>query len=72
METFDWEQANEIVGLDLDAKIKMLEAIAQELLGIKIEYAQVSGRNAELKAQIAVLSTVKSALQSSIRAEQAH
>ena len=70
--SFDWEQANEIVGLDLDAKIKMLEAIAQELLNVKVEYAQVSGRNAELKAQIMVLSTVKSALQSSIRAEQAH
>ena len=70
--SFDWEQANEIVGLDLDAKIKMLETIAQELLSVKVEYAQVSGRNAELKAQIMVLSTVKSALQSSIRAEQAH
>jgi len=70
--SFDWEQAGEIIGLSLDEKVKMLEAIVQELLSIKIEYGQVSGRNAELKAQITVLSMVKSALQSSIRAEQAH
>ncbi|RPJ40113.1 MAG: hypothetical protein EHM35_00475 [Planctomycetaceae bacterium] len=72
VDKFDWDQANEIVDLDLDGKIKMLGAVARELLGMKVELAAVSGRHAELKANLAVLSAVKSALQSSIRAEQAH
>ena len=60
----------EIVGLDLDTKIKLLEEIAQQLLDKKVEYAQISGRNAELRAEITVLKEVKSALQSAIRAER--
>ena len=60
----------EIVGLDLDIKIKLLETIAQQLLGLQAEFASISGRFAELKASITVLKEVKSALQSAIRAER--
>jgi hypothetical protein len=59
----------DILSLDYDGKIKMLERVAQELLNYQIEYASVSGRYAEMRANIEVLKQVKSALQSSIRAE---
>jgi hypothetical protein len=59
----------DILGLDFDGKVKMLEMVAQEMLDLKMEFAKVSGRHAELRAQITVLREVKSALQSAIRAE---
>jgi len=46
-----------------------LQAICQQLLDVRLEFAQVSGRYAELRATITVLKEVKSALQSAIRAE---
>lgn len=61
---------SEILDLDFDAKVKMLESIVRQLLELRVEFATVSGRYAELKANITVLSQVKSALQSAIRAEQ--
>jgi len=59
----------DLVALDYDAKVKMLERIVSELLGLRLEFASVSGRYAELRANITVLKEVKSALQSAIRAE---
>jgi len=64
----DLEQV-ELITLDYDGKVKLLQAVAQELLDKRLEFAQVSGRNAELRADIQVLKEVKSALQSAIRAE---
>jgi len=59
----------DLLALDYDGKIKLLERVAQELLNLRLEFARVSGRNAELRASIMVLKEVKSALQSAIRAE---
>lgn len=64
----DLEQV-ELIALDYDGKVKVLQAVAQELLDCKLEFAQVSGRYAEIRANIQVLKEVKSALQSAIRAE---
>jgi len=61
--------AADILSLDYDAKIKMLEQIAQEILNSRMEFAKISGRFAELRANIQVLKEVKSALQSAIKAE---
>jgi len=38
-------------------------------LRLKVEFARISGRYAELRAEMQVLKEVKSALQSAIRAE---
>ena len=59
----------DLIALDYDGKVKMLQAICQQLLDVRLEFAQVSGRYAELRATITVLKEVKSALQSAIRAE---
>ena len=59
----------DIVALDYDGKVKTLQAIAGEILRLKIEFAKISGRYAELRAEMQVLKEVKSALQSAIRAE---
>ena len=62
-------QDADLLALDYDGKIKMLEEITRQLLQLRIEFASVSGRFAELKANITVLREVKSALQSAIKAE---
>jgi hypothetical protein len=59
----------DIVALDYDGKVKTLQAIAAEILRLKVEFARISGRYAELRAEMQVLKEVKSALQSAIRAE---
>jgi len=59
----------DLLALDYDGKIKLLERVAQEMLSLRLEYAQVSGRHAELRANIQVLREIKSAMQSAIRAE---
>jgi hypothetical protein len=59
----------DIVSLDYDAKVKTLQAVASEILRLKVEFAKVSGRYAEMRAELQVLKEVKSALQSAIRAE---
>ena len=61
---------NTIAGLAYDQKVKMLENICEEMLDLKVEYAEIAGKNATIKAKLEVLKQVKSALQSSIRAEQ--
>ena len=59
----------DFLALDYDAKVKMLQRVAGEILALKVEFARVSGRYAELRANLQVLKEVKSALQSAIRAE---
>jgi len=61
---------NTIAGLSYDQKVKMLEKICEELLDLKVEYAEVAGKNATIRANLEVLKQVKSALQSAIKAEQ--
>lgn len=63
-------KTSDVLALDYDSKVKMLENIVRELLQLRVEFAHVSGRFAELRAQITVLKEVKSALQSAIKAEQ--
>lgn len=58
-----------MLALDYDGKVRMLQQIAQEILDLRMELAQVSGRYAELRANLQVLKEVKSALQSALRAE---
>lgn len=58
-----------LVDLDYDGKVKLLESVACELLGLRLEFAQMSGRYAELRANLQVLKEIKSALQSAIKAE---
>ena len=64
------ESRSDIIGLAYDQKVKMLEQIAQELLNIRVKFAEISGDYARMKAEIEVLRQVKSALQSAIKAEQ--
>ena len=59
----------DFIALDYDAKVKILQAIAGEMLKLKMEFAKISGRYAELRAEMQVLRSVMSALQSAIRAE---
>lgn len=59
----------DMLALDYDAKVKLLENVTKELLALRLEFAKVSGRYAELRANITVLKEVKSALQSAIKAE---
>ena len=61
----------DLLALDYDAKVKLLQRIVAELLDLRLEFAQVSGRFAELRANVQVLNSIKSALQSAIRAERA-
>ena len=61
---------NTIAGLSYDKKVKMLERICEELLDLKVEYAEIAGKNATIRANLEVLKQVKSALQSAIKAEQ--
>lgn len=61
----------DILSMDYDAKCKLLERVTRELLALRVEFATVSGRYAEMKAELTVLREVKSALQSAIKAEMA-
>ena len=63
------ERQTDLLALDYDGKVKVLQQIAQEILDLRMELAQVSGRYAELRANLQVLKEVKSALQSALRAE---
>lgn len=61
---------SEIAGLSYGNKILMLEKICGEILDLKVEYAEIAGKNATIRANLEVLKQVKSALQSAIKAEQ--
>ena len=62
-------EKEEMLQLDYDGKIRLLEAIAYELLSVRVEFAKVKSKQAELAANIQIYKEVKSALQSAIRAE---
>ena len=59
----------DIVALDYSEKIEMLEKIAQMILSYQVEFAEVSGKYAVIKANLQVLKEVKSAIQSALKAE---
>lgn len=59
----------DLLSLDYGGKVELLERVTQELLDLRLEFASISGKAAELRANIEVLKQVKSALQSAIRAE---
>lgn len=59
----------DMLALDYDGKVRLLEAIAYELLDKRVEFAKVKSKAAELAANIQIYKEVKSALQSAIRAE---
>lgn len=61
----------DLLALDYDGKVRLLECMVEQLLALRLEFAQVAGRYAEMRANIMVLKEVKSALQSAIRAERA-
>jgi len=59
----------DLLALDYDSKVKLLEQVTRELLALRLEYASISGRHAELRANLQVLREVKSAMQTAIKAE---
>ena len=59
----------DILSLDYGGKIQLLERVGQEILNYQVEFAQVSGRYAEIKANLEVMKQLKSVLQSSLKAE---
>ena len=59
----------DLLAMDYDAKVRLLERVAKQMLDMRLEFAQISGKHAELRANIQVLREVKSALQSAIKAE---
>ena len=60
---------SDIVGLDYDAKVKMLEQVITELLEEQENFVSVSAAYAESRARITLLKERRSALQSAIKAE---
>ena len=60
----------DILALDYGGKVRLLEKVGQQILKYQIEFSQVAGRFAEIKANLEVLKQVKSVLQSSLKAEQ--
>lgn len=60
---------SDILSLDYGGKVDLLGKVGQEILNLQIEFSNVAGKYAELRARLEVLKQVKSVLQSSIRAE---
>lgn len=60
----------DILSLDYDAKIKLLDRIAQEIITEGVRFAKLAGEYTASKATLDVLKNIKSALQSSLRAER--
>ena len=60
----------EILKLDYGQKIEMVETLAQELLNKRVEFAELSGKYYQAKADIQVLNSAIKAIQSALRAEQ--
>lgn len=59
----------DILSLDYGGKVRLLERVGQEILNYQIEFAKVSGRFSEIRANLEVLKQLKSVLQSSLKAE---
>lgn len=62
----DWNNIS-VVGMNYYEKQELLDAVTQEMLQMRVEYAQVTGRYQQLKAEIQILREVKLALQSSLK-----
>jgi len=60
----------ELIEMDYGQKQDMLLVIAQRVLDLKTEFVSVSGRYAEIKAELDALKHVASMLQSELRATQ--
>lgn len=60
----------ELIEMDYGQKQDMLLMIAQRVLDLKTEFVSVSGRYAEIKAELDALKHVASMLQSELRATQ--
>lgn len=61
----------EVVSMDYGAKQDLLLLIGGRVLELKSEFVSVSGRYAEIKAELDALKHVSSVIQSAIKAEQA-
>ena len=61
----------EVVALDYGKKQDLLLAIAGRILELKHEFVEVSGRHAQIKAEIDALKHVASMIQSELKATQA-
>lgn len=59
----------DLLAMDYGQKVKALDAIAQEILNKQITFSNIAAEYTRLKAEIDILKSVKSSLQSSIRAE---
>ena len=59
----------EVVALDYGGKQDMLLLIAGRILELKNEFVHVSGRYAEIKAELDALKHVSSVVQSALKAE---
>ena len=59
----------EVVALDYGAKRDLLLMIAGRVLELKQEFISVSGRYAEIKAELDALKHVSSVVQSALKAE---
>lgn len=60
----------EVVALDYGQKQDLLLMIAGRVLELKAEFVQVSGRYAEIRAELDALKHVSSVIQSALKAEQ--
>ena len=61
----------DMIALDYDGKAKLLQAIAAELLDRKADNAKVEALRAYLRADIYILTQMKSAVQTSMKVEYA-
>jgi len=61
---------SEVVALDYGQKQALLMLIAGRTLELKTEYVQVSGRYAEIRAELDALKHASSVVQSALKAEQ--
>ncbi len=61
----------EVVAMDYGQKQNLLLMIGGRVLELKSEFVKVSGRYAEIKAELDALKHVSSVVQSALKAEQA-
>ena len=61
---------SEVVALDYGQKQDLLLIIGGRVLELKSEFVQVSGRYAEIKAELDALKHASSVVQSALKAEQ--
>jgi hypothetical protein len=66
---FDALSPEELLALEYEAKVKLLQYVAAELLVLRISYAKAAAEYADLSGQLRVLTEVKGALQLALEAE---